>query len=657
MALTDGVSSPLRTINSSMDNTIKRMQRMDDLASTGISGAGFSRAADAVEEMSGALVTAQAQAQRVENEIEGINQDLRATDSGARRAGGGFAAFGQALTGIYSGIQLVQMGIGALNRIASIPDTMTSGMSRLNAMNEGLGDTYDLQQKLFESANRARTSYQALLGIFSSIKVAASGVFSGNDAFMLEFTELLSKDLQLSGTSGVQLESALLQLTQGLGSGALQGEEFRSILENAPGLVNRIAEEMGVARGQLKGLASEGKITSDIIVSAIMSSKDEINAAFEEAPMTWSAAWQKMGNDVLQEAQPALQVFSNWVNSDAFSNLTTNISSAINVGIQMLPTLINLLVGAFGLLSGLAGFIAENWNWLGPIILGVTAAVGLFNVATGISNGLVAISTALGLGQAAATTAVATTTGAATAATWGLNAALMANPITWIILAVVALIAILVALIMNFEEVGYVATAVLYGILNVLQFFAVGWMMIFEGMINYSILMVNLLIKALNLIPGVSIPEFEYASFGRDAASKYQQDIQDRSDSLAAKRAELDSKKAEKDSTEANSSISQTPSSMEEAAVTNEDWKSLLSGGVPVNGGTLDGIDGEVSLADEDIKYLRDIATLEYVNQYTTLRPTVKATFGDVRETADVDGIITRFEDSIEQSYQASMRR
>jgi tape measure domain-containing protein len=178
-------------------------------------------------------------------------------------------------------------------------------MARLNNMNDGAQTTQQLYESIVESANNARGSVSAMADVVAKFGNNAKGAFK-NSAEVVQFSEIIQKQMKIAGASGEEASNAMLQLSQALGSGTLRGDELNSIFEQAPNLIQSIADYMDIPIGQIRQLASEGQITADIVKNAIMASADDVNERFESMPMTWGDVWQRMENNALVALQPVL---------------------------------------------------------------------------------------------------------------------------------------------------------------------------------------------------------------------------------------------------------------------------------------------------------------------------------------------------------------
>lgn len=342
----------------------------------------------------------------------------------AARQTSGLVSELRGLAGAYLGIQ----GVRALTGLS---DSMTSITARLDMMNDGLQTTEELNRMIYESAQRSRGSYQQTANLVAKLGTLAGDAFSSNRE-IIAFAEQLNKQMALSGTTTQEAQAAMLQLTQGLASGTLRGEELNSVLEQTPMIAQSIAKYMGVNTGEMRELASEGAITAGVVKSAMFAMADEINAKFEQMPMTWGQVWTSMQNTAIQALQPVLNAV-NW--------------------------------------------LANNLSIIGPIVAGLAASFVVFQVAAhwtqiaaaaaGAYHFVVNLLT-IGFGVLRGSTA------AASAAVMTFNSALFASPITWIIMLVGVLIGLLYAGVAAFNKLtgsSVSATGIITGTLATLAAF------------------------------------------------------------------------------------------------------------------------------------------------------------------------------------------
>jgi len=378
------------------------------------------------------------------------------------------------LTGLIKGAVGAYLGIAGVKSVLNISDTITSTKARLDLMNDGLQDTEALQNMIYLSAERSRGSYQDTADAVSKLGLMAGDAFNSSEE-IIAFTEQLNKQFTIAGTDASGISAAMLQLTQAMGAGVLRGEELNSILEQAPNIVQSIADYMDIPKSQIKDIASEGKITAEIVKNAMFSAADATNAKFESMPKTFAQIATSVQNTALMAFQPVLQKINQTMNSEAFS---TVIQSVI-IG---LSTLASIATNAFNVLLAVGSFVADNWSIISPIIYGVVAALALYYGKILLVKGATLAMAAVNGAVTVAKGMLAAITWVATSATWaqvlaqkGLNSAIFACPVTWLVLAIIALIAVVFAVanaIAKFTGIATNGFSLICGGINVvIQFF------------------------------------------------------------------------------------------------------------------------------------------------------------------------------------------
>lgn len=325
-----------------------------------------------------------------------------------------------------------------LNKLIGLSDQMTSTTARLSFLVDDGGSVDELEAKIMASAQRSRAAYLDTASAIASMGANAGAAFSSNDE-LIAFMEQVNRQFTIGGASAQGQAAAMLQLTQAMAAGALRGEELNSILENAPGIARAIEQYMGIAEGSIKQYAQEGQVTAEVVKNALFSVADETNAKFESMPMTWAQIWTNMQNRALQTLDPVLNKLNKLANSEQFS---TVVDGALNA----LATITALASGILDVFVNIGSAVVDNWSVIEPIAWGLVAALVAYNAVALITqaiNGAVALSAGV---KAAAEMMSTGATFAATTAQYGLNAALLACPITWIVVGVIALVAGIIAL-------------------------------------------------------------------------------------------------------------------------------------------------------------------------------------------------------------------
>lgn len=339
----------------------------------------------------------------------------------------------------YLGIQTAKSALNA-------SDEITQTTARLNLMNDGVQSTQDLLNMVYLSAEDARGSLSGMADVVARFGNNAKDAFSSS-AEVIDFANLVQKQMTIAGASTNEASNAMLQLSQGLGSGVLRGDELNSIFEQAPNLIQNIADYLDKPIGQIREIAKEGELTADVVKAAIFDASDEINENFENMPMTWAQAWQSIQNTTIMAFQPVLQRINDLANSSGFQAFSTAV-------INDMAVVANVVLNIFELVGSVAGFVAENWSIIEPFIMGAATAMGIYlsvlaayNTVRAVTNALKTIAAVRTSVHSAALMMESDATFTATAEQYGFNAALLACPLTWVIVLIIAVIAIIYAVV------------------------------------------------------------------------------------------------------------------------------------------------------------------------------------------------------------------
>lgn len=456
MVLNDGISGVLRKINTALNTTLNAFEQVQRASGRAVDTAQIQAARAALVEANREVDDMAEGYRRAAQQEEVLNKGLR---NGTSAADG--------LLGKVKGIVATLAAGAGAKALLGLSDKLTSTTARLSFLVDDRGSVDELEQKIMASAQRSRAAYLDTASAIASMGANAGRAFESNDE-LIAFMEQVNKQFVIGGATAEGQSAAMLQLTQAMAAGALRGEELNSILENAPGIARAIESYMGVAEGSIKSYAEEGLITADVVKNALLSVADETNAKFESMPMTWAQICTKMQNTALAAFEPVLTRLNQVANSAQFN---TVIDGAIN-GLAMLAS---VATGVLDLLINGAAFVVDNWSWISPIVYGLVAAFIAYNAVALITNG---INAAMALAEGVKAAALMMSTGATfaqTAAQYGLNAALAACPITWIVVAVIALVAAIYAAcsaIAKFTGIANSGFGVIAGGINVvIQFF------------------------------------------------------------------------------------------------------------------------------------------------------------------------------------------
>lgn len=600
------------------------------------------------------------------------------------------------------------VSIQSVGKALNISDELVQTTSRLNMMNDGVQTTAELVNMVYAAAQDARGSFGQMADVVARFGNNAKDAFSSSEE-VVAFADLIQKQMTIAGASTQEAANAELQLSQALGSGVLRGDELNSIFEQAPNLIQNIADYLDVPIGKIREMAADGELSADVVKAAIFSAADDINSKFNEMPMTWGQIWQSMQNTALIAFQPVLQRLNDLANSEAFQTF-------IQGAIEAMATLANILLNVFDLAVSIGTFIGDNWSIIAPIVYGIVAALTAYIAISAIVaaiNGVMAMAEGV---KAAAQMIATGATFAETAAQQGLNAALMACPLTWIIMLILALIVVIFAVcnaiakmtgiansgfgvitggvnvvIQFFKNLGLTVANIALGIGNAIAALASNMMTAFHNAICnvqswfYNLLstacsVIETIAAALNKLPfvsfdysGISSAADDYAAKASEAAGNKEQytsvsdafndgmstfsTFQDgwASDAFNAGAAWGDGV-ADKVSNFSLSDVFGKTDIPNVSDYTSGFNDAIANSGIGDGVGSIDDNTGKIKdsldVTEEDLKYLRDIAEQEAINRFTTAEINVDMSGmqNTVNSGDDIDGFMTKLTDSVNEA-------
>lgn len=414
------------------------------------------------------LEAARSELAKVEISLNAIEQDVKNATNKQDQFNKSLSGADPPASNLLSKLKQIATTIGGvigIKKALDLSDTVAQTTARLDLMNDGLQSTEELQKMIYQSAQRSRGAYRDTANTVSRLGIVAKDAFN-NNAETIAFAEQLNKHFVIGGANAQEIAAVSLQISQALGSGVLRGDELNSVFEQAPTVIQTIADYLDVPIGKIRDMAGDGEITADIVKNAMLAAADETNAKFESMPKTFGQVATSIQNKALMMFQPALQKLNDLANSSQFNSIVDGV-------INGLYTVSNVAIEVFNVMASVGGFIYDNWSILEPIIVGIATAMLLYNGAVianntvqAINNGLQGIAVLKASAHAAALAMQSGATFGATVAQYGLNAALLACPITWIILGIIALIAVFyaaVAAVNKFAGTSISATGVICG--------------------------------------------------------------------------------------------------------------------------------------------------------------------------------------------------
>jgi tape measure domain-containing protein len=620
LVLVDGMTAPLRSIHRAMNLALNSFESMQTASGRAVDTRSFQTAREELARMG-------AQLEEVENQTHRTGGAAESMKSKFMHAA---AAVGAALS---------------IKNIIGLADAMTQTEARLNLITGDLEKTAALQDQIMASANRSRASYQSTADAVAKMGIMAKDAFNNTDE-LVAFTELINKQFTIAGTSAAGQEAAMMQLTQAMASGVLRGEELNSIFEQAPTIIQTIADHLGVSVGEIRAMAAEGQITAQVVKEAMLGSAKEINDQFNDMPYTFAQIWTMMQNILLEAFGPLIQV--------------------IGAGAQ---------------------WIYENWAAIEPVLVGVATAV--------------AILTAAYLVHTAATWLQVE-------ANRALIISLLSNPILWIAVAIGILVGMIykwiqsvgglrnawnlctLALIVGWNAVKLAFFVGVYWVMDLVAKLQLCWqkagvaianfmgnmkvsvLTILQNMINGAIDLINKFTGLLNKLPGVNIEAIEHVTFAATAATENEAAKAARAEELANFEAELAAAKAGRDAhidslkAELNSSVSALQSAnaqmKAEAAANNAAEQMALDGiGQDLSGpGGIKDSAGSAAASlketTEDLKYMRDLAEQEAINRFTTaeVKIDMSGMTNRIDSDMDLDGVLNTLTEGFAEALEVA---
>ena len=697
IALYDGVTSPLQSMHKAMGVVLNTFESMQQASGRAVDTTAIREAREEWAKAGTAFDAIEENIRNANNEQQKFNNSIR---------GGNNSANG--LLSTIKKIAVAAGGIAGINKVLNISDKLASTKARLNLLVDDGGSVDVLEQKIMASAQRSRSAYFDTASAVAKLGLNAGNAFNGDMDQVIAFMEQVNKQFVIGGATAQEQSNAMIQLTQAMAAGALRGEELNSILDGAPGIARAIEKYMGIAEGSIKTVAQEGKVTAEVVKNAMFAMADETNAKFNSMPKTWAQIWAGMKNKALSMFAPILTKINQIANSTKFQQVTTALINGLAGVANVASSLLDILISV-------ASVIVDNWSWIQPIIMGIVAAMLIYNGVALVTNAIMGIQATAKAVHAAATAMEAGATFTATVAQQGLNAALLACPLTWIILLIIAVIAAIYAacaavakftgiansgfgvicggimvVISFFKNLGLSVANIALGIWNALGACASNIGTAFHNVIsNVQGWFYNLLSTALTVVAGIcealnKLPfvEFDYSGI-TNKASEY-----------AAKSAEaygnVEEYKSVADAFNEGMSTFDTfqdgwaADAFASGAAWGDGVADKVSGMFDFSaldsmgadsldafnlGNDLDSIYGNtgdianntaatadaLDIAEEDLAYLRDIAEREAINRFTTAEIKVEQhNENHISKDADLDGIMDAWANDFAEKLEVS---
>lgn len=703
IALYDGVTSPLQSMHKAMGVVLNAFESMQQASGKAVDTAAIREARDEWAKAGTAFDAIEENIRQANNEQQKFNNSIHSGNNAAN--------------GLLSTIKKMAVaagGIAGINKVLNISDELSSTKARLNLLVDDGGSVSELEQKIMASAQRSRSAYFDTASAVAKLGLNAGNAFNGDMDQVIAFMEQVNKQFVIGGATAQEQSNAMVQLTQAMAAGALRGEELNSILDGAPGIARAIEQYMGIAEGSIKTVAQEGKVTAEVVKNAMFDMAKETNEKFDSMPKTWAQIWVSMKNQALSMFAPILTKINQIANSTKFQQVTTAL-------INGLAGVANVASSVLDILISIASVFVENWGIIQPLVLGIAAAMLLYNgyliannAITTISNALKGIAAVKAYAAAAANTTLAATEKAeamakasATAAQYGFNAALLACPITWILLIIIAIIAAIygvVAAINKLTGSTVSATGIICGAFTVaLAFIGNIFVALWNLVVDVFVLIYNLVATVANFIGNVfndpvgaicrlffdladtvlgilqALASAIDAIFGsdlsgavqgwRDSLSGWVDETFGQGEEIMAKMNADDLKLGRFEYGDAWDAGYDFGQGIDDSVSGLFDASGMDSMGAFDLSNTLDGIYGNtgdtaantaatadaLDVAEEDLAYLRDIAEREAINRFTTAEIKVEQhNENHISKDADLDGIMNAWANDFAEKLEVS---
>ena len=612
------------------------------------------------------------------------------------------------LTGTLKKLFGIYVSIQGAKQIIGLSDQMTQSTARLNMIVDDKGSVDALKEKIFAVAQDSRADYMQTMDLVGKLGLQAGKAFNSNDE-LLSFADQLNKQFAIAGTDAQGIEAATLQLTQALGSGVLRGEEFNSVFEQAPNIIQTIADYLGKDIGEMRDLAAEGKLTADIVKNALFYSAEATNKKFAEMPMTFSQIWTSIKNNAVVAFEPILNKLSEVANSEGFQALVNGIINGLSIIGEYLSYV-------FDFVCSIASFFSENWSTIGPIIEAIAIAVGIVTTAFVVFKAAITAAhlvmdlftkhpIILFITAIIAVIVFLINKLGGLRACWELvkmcfQVGLIALEIAWntVVASIIYVIdSLKIAMIwcknkvLNaWDNMSLGISTACTAIQNFIGDMKAGALQLLQDMINGAIDLINDFISKVNSLGLVEFGLIEKVTFGTEAAAANEVEKAARNAELQAKRDKINADMAARDA-ELDNAIADREKNWNEAmnkneALSSEMDKVIADGMAAYNAAKVeetfnesdigskvpqtptaaaapklnsidkvkkvDKVGGTVDVSSEDLKRMRDIYENDIVQEVyqSNITPQVNIQFGDVKETADVDKILGLIKGKIKES-------
>ena len=649
MSLYDGVTGPLRQMQQAMALTLNTFESMQNSISENVAidfgTQELEMARNAVNQLGAEMREIQVQQDHMTQNQDEFTQSVRRSESRMNKLGSAAIAVNQ-------GLELMQRIGNGINGFMKQADEAAMINSRIGMMNDGLLEYHELQKNILKMANDTRTGYAETVDLMS--KLTMSGAFDSTQD-VASITESINKAIRIGGGTDEMNKSAMLQLSQALGSGVLQGDELRSLSENAPYMMKVLADGLGVARGKLKQMGADGELTTDVVIQAFENQRDVINSTFENIPRTWGDVTTKLGNSwtnfmqhlvredgtgVLNPLINQFYAFAEWLDTPQGMSFLLTIATVIE-------WITNGLVFMGDVVGTVASLFIENWDFISMMLLGVSAVLA----------------------------------GVLIPKLWAMVPPLIAQASAWIVMnypllmvigSVILFMTMLHSMGVTTEQIIGTVTGIFFGLYAFLynlvadiwnlfavfgEFFAnflndpIGSIMrLFIGLADFVLGVLETIANAMDALFGSSMA---------DAVNGWRNNMQSWADDTFGEQVVTIERMEKLDVADNfNKGYDFGVDLSNGATQIFEDLTTSMNS-MGFEGGHIDSvgsIEDTVDVSNEELEIMRELAEMESIQNFVTLTPKVNIKTGPVSKDVDIDEIVRRIEKSIEEEMEASTK-
>ena len=328
-----------------------------------------------LEDMANAAAEAAGDQEKVAKAVTKTDDEIRKAKDSEDKFGESIKSSEKAAGSLMGTISKIAGAIGVVKlaeNFIETADEMSQITAKLNLINDGLLTTEQMQSAIYNAAQRTRSSYQDTAQLVARIGMNTGDTFK-NNVEIVKFAENLNKSFKIAGASAQEQASVILQLSQALAGGLLRGQEFTAVMSGAPNIIKNIADYMGVTVGEMRDLAAEGQITSDIIREAMLGATKKIDTQFKTLPKTFSDVMTTAKNQITMSLNSSFDELIARINGD-------ELQGAIDTATEGLSKLAEIGGSAVISIGNGVGWVIDNFEKIGPVLVAAGVAVTTYKL-------------------------------------------------------------------------------------------------------------------------------------------------------------------------------------------------------------------------------------------------------------------------------------